>query len=135
MSKTDMVDIKQKRESQRQELIEGLIQVSYQEEDSLRDRTFYLKLASAIASYLKDRQKGITEPKTKTDKVGLFFASILIIMKHFAQTEVERDALIAEFLEKTVAIGTHPFQAALLSQEIHEPEKLFDAPSAMSEVP
>ncbi len=135
MNKVETGEAWQVRESQRQELIEGFVRASYQRETEVGDKTFHLGLASVIVKYLKDRQKGIARPEVRLDHCGIFFGAALIAFKNFARTEVEKDVLIVQFLEKVLVTGLNPFRTALTSQEIHEPEKIFHAPSAMSEIP
>lgn len=135
MNKVGTAEAWQVRGSQRQDLIEELIQASYREEAELDDKSFHLGLASVIAEYLQDRRNEIAKPDIRPDHFGFFFGAVLATIENFARTEVEKDALVAQFMEKMMAAGLSPFQAALLEQEMHEPEKIFHAPSAMSEIP
>ena len=135
MSEIGTAEAWQVRGSQRHELIEDFVRASYQRETEVGDKTFHLGLASVIVKYLKDRQKGIARPEVKLGHCGIFFGAALIAFKNFARTEAEKDALFAQFLEKVLAAGLNSFQAALTSQEIYEPEKIFHTPSAMSEIP
>jgi len=118
------------REFQQQELIENLLRESYEKENDLGDRIFHLRLSLIIIYYLIQRRNNVAEPGLLIDNVGIFFDSVLTKIKKFARTEIERDALVVQLLKKVLISGIHPFNAALLSQEIYEPEKLFGKFSA-----
>lgn len=118
MDKTVRDIAQQARRAEQQELIEGFIRASYQREVEVGDKTFHLGLASVIVKYLKDRQKGIARPEVKLDDCGIFFGAALIAFKNFARTEVEKDVLIVQLLEKVLVTGLNPFRAALTEQEM-----------------
>lgn len=100
--------------------------MTYRKEDELEDETFHLRLASIMLKYLKERSNGVAEPGLLIDNVGIFFDSVLSQIKGFARTQIESDALIVQLLEKVLNAGICPFYNALLDQEIHKPEKIFD---------
>jgi len=117
------------RNVQQQEIIQDLVQISHNEGRGAARRSFHLKLTSTIIGYLIDRSNGITNPVIKQDPYGSFFVIVLVLIKNFARTEVERDAIIAKFLEKVMAAGLNSFHAALITQAMYKPEKLFDTHS------
>lgn len=130
-----MTEAWQKREYERQQLIEGLVQKVHQRVDAISDESFYLELALVVIEYLKDRHKGIAHPEIKkADMVGNFFAIPLSGIVRFARTKAESDALIVQFLEKILVSGLNRFHSELTKQEIHNPELIFQDPSAMSDV-
>jgi type IV secretory pathway TrbL component len=117
MSKVGTAEAWQVRGSQRQDLMEDLIQASYREEAELDDETFHIGLVSVIAEYLKSRRKGIVKPVIEPDNLGTFFATVLGVIRNFAWSKVEEDALIAQLMEKVMAVGLRPFQSVLLEQD------------------
>jgi len=126
----------QLREYQRQQLIEELVRGVHDWADELCDPSFYLEVVAVIISYLQDRQKGVSNPEVDGKKApGSFFSTVLPSITKFARTEAEGDVLVATFLEKVLASGLSPFRSELQKQEMLTPEKIFDAHSAMTEVP
>lgn len=130
-----MTEAWQKREYERQQLIEGLVRKVHQRSVMISDESFYLELALVVIEYLKDRHKDIAHPEIKkADMPGNFFAIPLSGIVRFARTKAESDALIAQFLEKILVSGLNRFHSELTKQEIHNPELIFQDPSAMSDV-
>lgn len=123
----------QVREYQRQQLIEELSHNFYQKE--INQETFSLELVSVIIGYLQDREKGILEPDFKKDAAGTFLTNSLSAITDFARTKAESDVLVIKFLKSVLDCGLSQFYTELNRQEFHYPEQIFNAPSAMSEVP
>ena len=126
-----------KRSWERQQLIEEITSLSYRKEDDIGDVAYHLGMASAIIEYLKRRQRGEENPKIRLSKeeshCELFFGGALERISQLARSEVEKDVLLVQFLEKMIGTGVSRFYGELLRQEIMEPEKIFQAPSAMTE--
>ena len=125
----------QVRGCQRQQLIEKLTRKVYERADEVGGSSFYLEVVSVMIGYLQDRHKGVSNPNVDEKSLaGFFFGSVLPIITDFARTETEGDVLVSQFLEKVLASGLSPFRSELQKQEMLTPEKIFDAPSAMTEV-
>ncbi len=126
----------QVRESERQQLIEELVRGVHDWADELCDPSFYLEVVSVMIGYLQDRQKGVSNPWVDRKRApGSFFSSVLPSITKFARTEAEGDVLVATFLEKVLASGLSPFRSELQKQEMLTPEKIFNTPSAIAEMP
>ena len=54
--------------------------------------------------------------------------------KLFSRTSEEKDALLSELAEWVLQSVVRPYKHALSSQEVHEPEKLFDGKKATDKV-
>jgi len=126
-----------KRGWERQQLIKEMMSSSYRKQDDIGDVAYHLGVALAVIEYLKRRQRGEENPKVRFSKeeshCELFFGGALERISQFARSEVERDALLVQFLKKMINTGVSRFRGELSREEIMEPEKIFHAPSAMAE--
>ena len=129
------------RNDERKQLIEEVIRKSYREKDmksAFNDGTFYFYfgLVLIMDQYLQQRQKNRPYPqiylKGDLGPRTFFLTYVLPVVRYFARTETEEDALIAELLEKITLIGIEQFCAELLKQENLEPEIIFWVLSILS---
>ena len=131
------------RESQRQELFEDLKRRAFEkeEEEDGSHCFFLLLLSAAIARHLiMVKQRGsalniIIFPWLFPESVSRFLTQeVLPKVKEFSRTETEADALLAKFLGEILQSGLNPFHAALMREEISNPQKIFHASSAMTKM-
>jgi len=134
-----------KRGSERQRLIEELMQEVYKIEEAVPGESmhggerieFELDLIQAIAAHLKQR----AYPRDPANKVDQFASSsffsndILPRVSAFSRAEEETNELLCMLVRKLYeSVETH-FQSELSKLEFSDPQKIFHAPSAMAEVP
>ena len=110
----------QVRGCQRQHLIEELTRKVYERADEVDNQFFYLEIVLVIIEYLKNRQKGISNPKiNEKNAVGFFLGfNVMPTINNFARTEAEGNVLFADFLEKVLASVLSPFRSELQKQEM-----------------
>lgn len=128
----------QVRSGARKRLINKWIDQGHKLQEEFEDELFFFNLALFLIEYLKGRQAGIEDPKLDEGldgKTMLFFGTVLVSVRSFARTPIERDALVTRFLEEVLKSVVIPFQSKLLKQEIEHPKLVFHASSAMTKVP
>jgi len=119
------------RDIERQELRQRLMREAWKAAEENGGR-FLLRLAETIVAFLVHKSKR-NMPVTS----GQFlFEKVISEIERFARSPAENWALLAMFLEKDLLPSAlNSYYAELQRQEIEEPEVIFHAPSAMSEVP
>jgi len=122
------------RDMERQELRQKLMREAEAWEETEENRgRFLLRLAEAIAALLVHKSE-MRVPPTRAS--AFLFGKVTPEIESFARSEAEYWAILAMFLEKDVLPSAlSSYYAELQRQEIEEPEVIFRAPSAMSEVP
>lgn len=134
------------RESERQTLLENLMRAAFEKEREAINGSswFFLLLSAAIIRHLLSRRRpgrgsalsSLTAGWLFLESVLKFFTQeVLPKIQEFSRTESEADALLVRFLERILQSGLTPFPAALMREEIFNPQEIFLAPSAMSEMP
>lgn len=138
----------QKREIERRNLIALLLGLAYRKSEEFSKTPFHLIIVRAIVNHLKERSEekhgrrvsGFEEPDLIRDSGARgpyhpFLREVQERITEFARSDAERDALYVRLLEKMIEVGTFYITAELRSEENHEPEKIFKASSATTEVP
>ncbi len=133
-----------KRGSERQELLQELMQEVYKAEEEGGNKImggeerigFELDLIQVIAAHLKQR----IDPQDRPDDVDRFASSfffrddLLPRVTEFSRAEEENKWLLFELMEKLEkSVGSY-IQGKLLRLEQSNPQQIFQAPSAMTEV-
>lgn len=128
----------QVRNRKRQELIYNLMKIIYEEEDRLERanlsvRNFRLDLIMAIASFLKyDFKRDILNELRET---RFFHYRVLWSIDDFARLDSEWRFLMLNLLKKVTIHIAQESRDTLQGDALHNPQKIFNAPSAMAEVP
>ena len=105
-------------------------------EDDIKLKTFYLDLISDIIRHFRDLSRGAPENLgVQTDTFALFKEKIMPRVEAFARTDSEARVLLATLLKTLLDHGLRPFYHELQREKHENPELIFQAPSATSEVP
>jgi|SRR3989344_427342 len=123
-----------KRGMERQNLIDHFMRVAHEEEERRDDPTFLFMLVLAISEYLQRRRLN-SPPRSITQEDGFLAGRFLIPIGIFSRSRREEDALLAKLLEQIVRSAVLHFHSQLQQEESYDPETIFRAPSAMTEMP
>ncbi len=126
-----MIEAWSLRSIQRQKLLEELMHDIYEAEE--KGSFKLLRLAQVIIR----RLDGVGPENT--DFIGdipaeFFFERILPKIKSFVRAEEEANFLVAELLQRVLKSALVSVHSALSSLEIHNPQLIFHASSAMTEM-
>ncbi len=122
------------RESQRQRFLEGLMREAWGAADELAmggDREFFKALSAEIICFVVTPSAPWISASTHD-----FLANVVVpLMRTFSRSHVEREALLARFLEEHVLPEalSHRYRE-LRHQELEDPELVFHAKRATDEV-
>ena len=136
-----------KRGFERQELLEKLMQMVYNVEgrttssdESMGEEErieFELDLIQVLAAYLKQK----VYPQDRPDDIDRFAASfffrdeILSQVKEFSRAEEENEWLLLLLMGKLKESVDSYLHGKLAKLEYSDPQRIFQAPNAMTEVP
>ncbi len=139
-----------KRDVEREGLLRLLVQKVYdfeakrdeQSSSSGYNKALFFDLSVALLFILRERhEKDIVEDQgIETDKRGFkslsspFLDVLLPCIKDFARSPAEETFLLEQFLEKMLTPIKALADSGLRREEMSDPKKIFQAPSAMTEV-
>ncbi len=127
-----MTDAWMKRGAERQEFLESLKrQIIDEEEESHQRLTVQIPLAIAVMELLGASSPAPITVVAKEKVWHLLSKKVWPQIKSFARTPEEEKALLAELLLWEANSLANYFKAPLQTQEIDEPEKLFEGRQAM----
>lgn len=131
-----MVPVWQLRESQRQNLIDQLIQEVFEWEEKDPDDLFSFRLALVLMDYLRMRRLEVGSPQILGNKFEQIFfrENILPPIKQFSRLDVECDILIVQLFEKVLVSVFSHFRSELRKVEVDNPQVIFGTPSGTTEV-
>lgn len=134
-----MTEAWMKRAHERQKLLEKLMREAFEAEEECRDEArFYLLAAIQLTNhFLAERGGSVVLPPHNHDEqtLGRWPLKALEEIRRFGRTPEERRMLAAELLKKVTDQALAHAYRAMLAQEVHEPEKVYDGHGAMDEVP
>ena len=120
------------RGMERENLLGKLFDMALAEEE--KDPVFLYKVARALLGHVQQRK--YNAPRHDMDQNPEFFNEVVFPeIQRFARSQAEEDSLFADFLEHIVDAIVIDFYITLRREEEHNPQLIFQAPSAMSEVP
>lgn len=126
-----MIEAWMLREIQRQGLLEKVMREVYEAEEK---GTFKLLwLVEIIIKYF-DGMRPENTSFTANVPAQFFFERILPEIKSFARADEEANFLVAELLQKVLKSALMPIHSAKMALEMNNPQLIFNAPSAMTEV-
>lgn len=135
-----------KRGAERQELLRELMQKVYGVEEGTGGKEsmgeekriwFKFDLIQVIAERLKQR----VDPRDRQNDIDRFTSSfffrdeILRRVEEFSRAEEETNQFLCELMERLQKSIMSQFQGELSKLEFYDPQRIFHAPSAMTEVP
>lgn len=141
-----MVEAYAKRGAERQELLRELMQKVYNVEETADSKEsmgeeermeFKLDLIQVIAAHLKQKVR----PRARTDEVDRFASSfffrddILSQVGGFGRAEEESEWLLLELMGKLKESIDFYLHNKLAKLEHSDPQRIFQTPNAMTEVP
>ena len=127
-----------KRSSERQALLNNLMQQACDKGDELGGadaKMFEFELMQVLLEYLKRRRVKVDQKEMESTAGAFFCNHLLARITIFSRAQEETEWLVGELLGKLLHSVQSRLAGELTKLEQLSPDQIFQAPSAMGEVP